>query len=71
VLLAVGLRSGEQDADPALIGDIAQEPTALVVRPGPLSGGAAGELVPARLGQEPGPLIRWAAVAQPRGRPPP
>ena len=69
VLLAVGLRSGERGADPALIGEIVQEPGAVVVRPGPLSDGAARTLVSARLGQEPDPAFLAACHVATGGNP--
>ncbi len=69
VLLAVGLRSGERGADPALIGEIVQEPGAVVVRPGPLSDGAARTLVSARLGQEPDPAFLAACHEATGGNP--
>ena len=69
VLLAVGLRSGERGADPALIGEIVQEPGAVAVRPGPLSDGAARALVSARLGQEPDPAFLAACHEATGGNP--
>jgi DNA-binding CsgD family transcriptional regulator len=69
VLLVTGLRTGEPGADPALLADIVQQPTALIVRPAPLSDGAAGELVAARLGQEPDPAFRTACHEATGGNP--
>lgn len=69
VLLVVGLRAGEPGADPALVGEIAQDPSALVVRPGPLSDGAAGELVAARLGERPDPAFQAACHEATGGNP--
>ena len=47
--LVMGLRSTEPGTDPALIAEITSHPSLVAVRPGPLSGGAVGEVVGHRL----------------------
>jgi DNA-binding CsgD family transcriptional regulator len=49
-LLATTLRSGERGTDPALLAEIAQDPAALVLHPGPLGHDAVHALVRAELG---------------------
>lgn len=68
-LVAVGLRTGEPGADPALLGEVAEDPGALVVRPGPLSDDATGALVEARLGAPPDPAFREACHRATGGNP--
>jgi DNA-binding CsgD family transcriptional regulator len=48
--VAATVRSGEPATDPALIGEIGQDPMAALIRPGPLSLAAVAELVRGRLG---------------------
>ncbi len=69
MLLAVGLRSGEPGADAALVAELVQEPAATLVRPGPLSDGAARTLVAARLGSEPDPAFLAACHEATGGNP--
>ena len=51
-LVAGTLRSTDPGTDPALIAEIAQDPAARSVRPGPLSAAGVSELVRARLGED-------------------
>jgi DNA-binding CsgD family transcriptional regulator len=53
VLLAATLRPAGPGADAALIGELARDPAALVIRPAPLSRKASDELIRDRLGKEP------------------
>ncbi|HTE63130.1 MAG TPA: AAA family ATPase [Solirubrobacteraceae bacterium] len=50
VLVATTLRSNEPPTDPALLGEIVNDPATLPLRPGPLSATAVDELVRERLG---------------------
>jgi DNA-binding SARP family transcriptional activator/tetratricopeptide (TPR) repeat protein len=50
VLIAATVRTGEPGTDPALLNEIASDPGAIAVRPGPLSEQAVRDLVRARLG---------------------
>jgi DNA-binding CsgD family transcriptional regulator len=68
-LLAVGLRSAEHGTDPVLIGELAEAPGALRLRPGALSAAAVAELVRARLGAEPDPAFAAACSAATLGNP--
>jgi DNA-binding CsgD family transcriptional regulator len=52
VSVAATLRSGERGADPALIAELADDPAAEHLRPGPLSVESVRELVRERLGHE-------------------
>ncbi|WP_432479481.1 BTAD domain-containing putative transcriptional regulator [Nocardioides sp. GXQ0305] len=51
VLLVLTLRTGESHPDDALLAEIALDPSVTVLRPAPLSPGAAGLLVRERLGE--------------------
>jgi DNA-binding SARP family transcriptional activator len=53
VLLGATIRTGEPDADEALLGDLAQEPIALALNPRPLTNEATAELLRTRLDGEP------------------
>ena len=50
VLIAATVRTGEPGTDPTLLNEIASDPAAIAVRPGPLSIDAVRDLVRARLG---------------------
>ena len=52
VLAAATLRTTDPGTDQALLGDIAQDPMTVAVRPGPLSDSGVRELVRSRLGDE-------------------
>lgn len=51
VLVVLALRTGEQHPDDALLADLALDPSVTVLRPAPLSAGAAAQLVQERLGE--------------------
>ena len=51
VLAAASLRPAEPGADPALMAELANDPVATTLRPGPLGEAAVAELVRERLGQ--------------------
>ncbi len=53
VLIAATIRTGEPDADEALLGGLAQEPVTLALTPRPLTLQATDELVRRRLGGDP------------------
>ena len=53
VLMAATVRTGEPDADEALLGELAQEPVTIALTPRPLTAEAADRLVRLRLGDEP------------------
>ena len=57
VLVATTLRSGEPAADPALLGEIGNDPATLPLRPGPLGATAVRELVRAELGDDADPAF--------------
>jgi DNA-binding NarL/FixJ family response regulator len=50
ILLAATMRAGEQCADPALLAEVAHDPAAVTLTPGPLSAAGAAALVRERLG---------------------
>ena len=53
VLIAATVRTGEPDADEALLGELAQEPITMALTPRPLTVEAATALLRQRLGDEP------------------
>jgi tetratricopeptide (TPR) repeat protein len=53
VLVAATIRSGEPDADEALLGELAQEPVTIALTPRPLTAEATRRLVGARRGGDP------------------
>ncbi len=53
VLIATTIRSGEPDADEALLGELAQEPVTLALTPRPLTRHATAGLIRLRLDDEP------------------
>jgi DNA-binding SARP family transcriptional activator/tetratricopeptide (TPR) repeat protein len=53
VLIAATIRTGEPDADEALLGELAQEPITLALNPRPLSRQATEQLIAQRLGRAP------------------
>jgi DNA-binding CsgD family transcriptional regulator len=69
VLLAVGLRSAEPGADPALLAEIASGVLSTYVRPSPLSLAAVSELVTERLGEPPAPAFADACHEATGGNP--
>ncbi|MGD9571304.1 MAG: AAA family ATPase [Thermoleophilia bacterium] len=69
VLLVAGLRSGEPGAHPGLVGEIARDPSALSLRPAPLSDAAVGILVEERLGAPGEDAFRDACHAATGGNP--
>jgi DNA-binding SARP family transcriptional activator len=52
VLVAATIRSGEPDADEALLGELAQEPVTIALTPRPLTADATRRLVGLRLGSD-------------------
>jgi DNA-binding SARP family transcriptional activator/tetratricopeptide (TPR) repeat protein len=52
VLIAATIRTGEPEADEALLGELAQEPVAIALSPRPLTAEAADRLVRLRLGAD-------------------
>ncbi len=69
VLLALGLRTAEPGTDPALVGEVASAPGALVLRPRPLGPEGVAELARARLGAEPDPAFATACHEAAGGNP--
>ncbi len=53
VLIAATIRTGEPDADEALLGELAQEPVTLALTPRPLTRHATADLIRLRLDDEP------------------
>jgi DNA-binding SARP family transcriptional activator len=52
VLVAATIRTGEPDADEALLGELAQEPVTIALTPRPLTADATRQLVHLRLGED-------------------
>ncbi|MCW3038732.1 MAG: transcriptional regulator, LuxR family, partial [Solirubrobacterales bacterium] len=69
VLVAATLRTGDQSADPSLLGEITHAPTTVVVRPGPFSADAVSELVRERLGPNAEPEFCGACHVATGGNP--
>jgi AAA ATPase domain len=69
ILLLAGLRTAEPGTDAALLGEIAQDPPAVSIRPAPLSDGAVGALVGERLGSAPDDAFRAACRDSTGGNP--
>ncbi|WP_217914989.1 helix-turn-helix transcriptional regulator [Miltoncostaea marina] len=69
VLLLAGLREAEPGTDPALLGEIANDPAAAAVRPGPLSADGAAALIGERLGAAPDGAFVAACHASTGGNP--
>jgi predicted ATPase len=69
VLVAATLRSNEPPTDPALLGEIVNDPATLPLRPGPLSAGAVTDLVRERLGAGADPTFCAACHAATGGNP--
>jgi DNA-binding CsgD family transcriptional regulator len=67
--LAVGLRSAELGVAPVLIGELAEAPDAVRLRPRPLSEAGVAELIRSRLGVEPDPAFTAACVSGTGGNP--
>jgi DNA-binding NarL/FixJ family response regulator len=68
-LVVATLRTGELHADARLLGEIAQDPTTVSVRPRPLSAPAVGELVGELLGADPDPTFAAACFRATGGNP--
>jgi predicted ATPase len=69
ILLLTGLREAEPGIDPALLGEIAHDPAATSVRPGPLSEAALAAFVEERLGAAPEEEFVAACQAATGGNP--
>ncbi|HEX2096915.1 MAG TPA: AAA family ATPase [Solirubrobacterales bacterium] len=69
VLLLTGLREAEPGTDPALLGEIANDPAATTVRPGPLSDEAVAAFLEDRLGATPDPGFVAACQESTGGNP--
>ena len=69
VLVAASIRTGEPDADEALLGELAQEPITLTLNPRPLTRQATGELIRQRLGHEPDDAFTTACQEVTAGNP--
>jgi DNA-binding CsgD family transcriptional regulator len=69
VLMLCGLRSSEPGVDQLSLGEIAADPLAVTVRPGPLSSDAVTDLVRERLDHEPTPAFAAACRASTGGNP--
>ncbi|HEX2125579.1 MAG TPA: AAA family ATPase [Thermoleophilaceae bacterium] len=67
--LAVGLRTAELDVAPVVIGELAEAPDAVRLRPGPLSEAGVAELIRSRLGVEPDRAFTAACVSGTGGNP--
>ena len=65
VLLAATIRTGEPDADEALLAELAQEPVTVSLTPRPLSLQATADLVAERLGGRPSRVHRSPATRSP------
>jgi DNA-binding SARP family transcriptional activator len=69
VLLVGTVRTGEQHEDDGLLAELALEPSALVLRPAPLSAAASAGIVADRLGPPASPLFTRACHAATGGNP--
>jgi DNA-binding SARP family transcriptional activator len=69
VLVVGTVRTGEDDADGGLLAELALEPTALVLRPAPLSAEATAGIVTRRLGAPVSPLFAAACHRTTTGNP--
>jgi len=69
VLLGATLRTGEAGTDLALVGELASDPSCVVLRPGPLSAAAVAELVRGRLGDDAAPAFSTACHGATAGNP--
>jgi DNA-binding NarL/FixJ family response regulator len=69
VLVATTLRSNEPPTDPALLGEIVNDPATLPLRPGPLSEAAVADLVRERLGADAHPAFCSACHEATGGNP--
>ena len=69
ILLLAGLREAEPGTDPALLGEIAHDPAAARVRPGPLSEAAVVTVIEERLGAPPAPAFAAACHEATGGNP--
>jgi DNA-binding SARP family transcriptional activator/tetratricopeptide (TPR) repeat protein len=69
VLIAASIRTGEPDADEALLGELAQEPITLALNPRPLTREATGELIRQRLEHEPDEAFTTACQDVTAGNP--
>ena len=69
ILLLAGLREAEPGTDPALLGEIAHDPAAARVRPGPLSEAAVVTVIEERLDATPAPAFVAACHEATGGNP--
>ncbi|MFL5862738.1 MAG: ATP-binding protein [Solirubrobacteraceae bacterium] len=69
VLVAATVRTGEPEADEALLGELAQEPVTIALTPRPLTARAADRLVRLRLGTEADPRFSAACHEVTAGNP--
>jgi DNA-binding CsgD family transcriptional regulator len=69
ILIAATQRSTDPGTDPALLGEIAHDPTTVALRPGALSAGGVGEVVRARLGEQAEPAFSDACHQSTGGNP--
>jgi DNA-binding SARP family transcriptional activator/tetratricopeptide (TPR) repeat protein len=69
VLVVATVRTGEDDVDGGLLAELALEPTALVLRPAPLSPEATASIVTGRLGAPASPLFTAACHRTTAGNP--
>jgi DNA-binding CsgD family transcriptional regulator len=69
VLVLASLRPAQPGADAALVGELAADPLAVVIRPGPLSADAAAALVRERLGADAAPAFSGACHSATGGNP--
>jgi DNA-binding CsgD family transcriptional regulator len=69
ILLLAGVREAEPGTDPALLGEIAQDPAATHVRPAPLSEAAVATVIEERLGGRPAAAFAAACHEATGGNP--
>jgi DNA-binding CsgD family transcriptional regulator len=69
VVLALGLRTAEQGTDPVLIGELADAPDALHLRPAPLCEASVADLIRSRLRTVPEPAFTEACLTATGGNP--
>jgi DNA-binding CsgD family transcriptional regulator len=69
VVLTAGLRTGERGTDPVLIGELADAPGTLRLRPGALSEAGVAALIHCRLGAAPEPPFTEACLTATGGNP--
>lgn len=67
--LVTTFRSTDPGTDPAIVGEIVQDPAATVLRPAPFSDAATGALIGTRLGEDPDPAFIAACQSTSGGNP--